>query len=66
MIDTYCVCLSIIQLLSRKGAGYGFNVTNRHLVTQTKNNEHDKKYFSDKVKYLKNFKLVLEYFQTCQ
>ena len=58
--------VTIIQLLSRKGAWYAFNVPNRYLITQTKKYEHDKKYFSDKVKYLKNFETVLEYFQVCQ
>ena len=39
----------IIQLLSRKGASYAFNVPNRYLITQTKKYEHDKKYFLNKV-----------------
>ena len=58
--------VSIIQLPSRRGARYGFNVPNRYLITQTKKYEHYKKYFSDKVKFLKNFEIVLEYFQVCQ
>ena len=53
--------VTIIQLLSRKGARYAFNVSNRYLITQTKKYEHDKKYFSDKVKYLKNFFLVCQW-----
>ena len=65
---THCwhIAVTIIQLLSRKDARYAFNVPNRYLITQTKRYEHDKKYFSDKVKYLKNFEIVLEYFQVCQ
>ena len=58
--------VTIIQLLSRKGARYAFNVRNRYLITQTKKYEHNQKYFSDKVKYLENFERVLEYFQACQ
>ena len=58
--------VTIIQLLSRKGARYAFNVSNRYLITQTKKYEHDKKYFWGKVKYLKNFEIVLEYFKVCQ
>ena len=58
--------VTIIQLLSRKGAQYAFNVRNRYLITQTKKYEHNQKYFSDKVKYLENFERVLEYFQACQ
>ena len=53
--------VTIIQLLSRKGVRYAFNVANRYLITQTKKYEHDKKYFSDKVKYLKNFCLVCQW-----
>ena len=53
--------VTIIQLLSRKGVRYAFNVANRYLITQTKKYEHDKKYFSDKVKYLKNFFLVCQW-----
>ena len=60
------LALSIIQLLSTKGAWYGFNVPNRYLITQTKKYEHDRKYFLDKIKYLKNFEIILEYFQVCQ
>ena len=63
---TLVFTVSIIRLLSRKGARYGFNVPNRYLITQTKTCEHVKKYFSDKVKYFKNFEIVLEYFQVCQ
>ena len=37
--------LTIIQLLSRKGARYAFNVPNRYLITQTKKYGHDKKIF---------------------
>ena len=33
---------------------------------QKKKYEHDKKAFSDNVKYLKNFETVVEYFQVCQ
>ena len=58
--------VTIIQLLSRKGARYAFNVSNRYLITQNKKYEHDKKYFSDKVKYLKNLTKVLECFKVCQ
>ena len=58
--------VTIIQLLSRKGARYAFNLPHRYLITQTKKYEDDEKYFSDKVKYLKNFEIVLEYFQACQ
>ena len=41
--------VTIIQLLSRKGARYAFNVPKRYLITQTKKYEYDKKYFSDQV-----------------
>ena len=58
--------VTIIQLLSRKGVRYAFNVPKRCLITETKKYEDDEKYFSDKVKYLKNFEIVLEYFQACQ
>ena len=58
--------VTITQLLSRKGVRYAFNVLNRYLITLTKKYEHDKKYFLYKVKYLKNFKIVLKYFQVCQ
>ena len=37
--------VTIIQLLSRKGARYAFNVPNRYLITQTKKYGHDKKIF---------------------
>ena len=56
----------MIQLVSIKDARYAFNVPNHYLATQTKEYEHDKKYFLDKEKYLKNFEIVLEYFQVCQ
>ena len=46
MIDTYVFAVSIIQLPSRKGARYRFNVPNRHLKTKSKYG-HEKKYFSD-------------------
>ena len=58
--------VTIIQLLSRKGARYAFNKPNRYLITQTKKYEHGKKYFSDKVKYSQNFEIVLEYCQVCE
>ena len=58
--------VTIIQLLSRKGARYAFNVPNRYLITQTKKYEHGKKYFSDKVKYSQNFEIVSEYCQVCE
>ena len=58
--------VTIFQLLSRKGVPYAFNVPNRYLITQTKKYEQDKKYFLDKVKYLINFEIVLEYFKVCQ
>ena len=35
--------VTIIQLLSRKGAWYTFNVLDRYLITQRKKYEHDKK-----------------------
>ena len=57
---------AITQLLSRTGARYGFNVPNRYLKTQPKEYDYGKKCFSDKVKYFKNFEIVLEYFQVCQ
>ena len=41
--------VTIIQLLSRKGARYAFNMSNRYLITQTKKYKHDKKCFFDKV-----------------
>ena len=41
--------IRIIQLLSRKGTQFAFNVPNRYLITQTKKYEHDKKHFLDKV-----------------
>ena len=45
MIDTVFV-VSIIQLPSRKGARYGFNVPNCYLKIKAKYKQH-KKYFSD-------------------
>ena len=60
------LAVTIIQLLSRKGARFAFNVPNRYLITQTKNYEHYKKYFSDKVRYLKNFEIAFKYFKVCQ
>ena len=60
------IAVTMIQLVSIKDARYAFNVPNHYLTTQTKEYEHDKKYFLDKEKYLKNFEIVLEYFQVCQ
>ena len=59
-LTLFVFAVTIIQLLFRKGARYAFNAPNHYLITQTKKYEHNKKYFSDKVKYLKNF------FQVCQ
>ena len=52
--------MTIIQLPSRKSTQYRFNVPNRYLKSKPKY-EHDKKYFSDQVKYSKNLGIVIEY-----
>ena len=42
------------------------NVHTRYILTLPNKYEHDKKYFADKVKYFRNFEIVLEYFKVCQ
>ena len=56
--------VAIIQLLSRKGAPHSFNVPNRYLITKPKSMNTIKNIF--RINYLKNFEIVLEYFQVCQ
>ena len=52
--------VAIIQLPSRKGAQHAFNVPNRYLITKPKSMNTIKNIF--RIKYLKNYKIVLEYF----
>ena len=56
--------VTIIQLLSRKGAQHAFNVPNYYLKTKPRSMNTIKNIF--RIKYLKNFKIILEYFQVCQ
>ena len=59
--------IRIIQLLSRKGTRFAFNVPNRYLITQTKKYEHDKKHFLDKVfeKLLNSFRILSSLSMKC-
>ena len=57
MVDTYCACCINRPITISKGPRYGFNVPKCHLKTKSKY-EHDKKCFSNSVKYFKNLRIV--------
>ena len=60
MIDTYCICCINYPITIQKRCAIWISCAQSLSNNQTKKYEHDKKHFWIKVKYFKNFEIVLE------